>query len=253
MKRAHVLFGGAFVLVIGLYGVASSRAAGREITICVKRSGLVYVIGDGFRRSECRGTDQLISWSAESVPGPQGPAGAHGVDGTNGAPGADGAAGPQGPQGPQGAQGVPGTASITVADGSAVFSQYLIGSETKTWTWVIPEGSYLVFGRVSYSLSSSDTAATRLSCRLKVGGEFGSYDQADAFIVQDQWSPTGGLRGVSTAGSMTLVGTMLFNGRPQLPVAIECESTQSGGSVLVNSARIDALPISGIQRYDHNP
>jgi hypothetical protein len=116
MKRNLVL-AGVLAAVVGLYGFSVTRATGDTVTICVKRSGLVYVIGDGFRRSECRGTDQLISWNTEGVPGPQGPAGADGANGADGAQGpqgeqgpagADGADGAQGPQGPQGPAGTGG-------------------------------------------------------------------------------------------------------------------------------------------------
>jgi hypothetical protein len=125
MKRTHFILAGALVLVLGLYGVASTRAAGDEITVCVKRSGLVYVIGDGFRRSECRPADTLLSWGAagaqgpagaDGAQGPQGPAGTGGANGEDGQPGAQGPAGAdgqpgnQGEQGPQGLQGPQGPA-----------------------------------------------------------------------------------------------------------------------------------------------
>lgn len=118
MKRTFIL-GGILAVAVGLGGYLYTRAAGDVITICVRRSGLVYVIGDGFRRSECRGTDQLVSWNSEGIPGPQGPigpigaTGAEGPQGTlgpQGVAGTNGAQGPQGPQGPQGAVGPQGPA-----------------------------------------------------------------------------------------------------------------------------------------------
>ena len=75
------------------------HAEGTIITVCVKSNGAVYVIGAGFRASDCGARDQLLSWN---VQGPQG------VQGPIGPAGADGAQGPIGLQGPQGIQGSAG-------------------------------------------------------------------------------------------------------------------------------------------------
>src|SRR3989344_7385047 len=48
-----------------------THAEGTTITICVKDSGKVYVVGEGFRETDCRGHDQLLSWNIEGQPGPQ--------------------------------------------------------------------------------------------------------------------------------------------------------------------------------------
>jgi hypothetical protein len=91
------------------------------ITVCVKNNGLLYVIGEGFSRADCRSNDQLLSWNVGGTPGPQGPAGEQGLTGpqgpvgpqglpgNDGAPGANGLQGPVGATGPQGPSGSGGT------------------------------------------------------------------------------------------------------------------------------------------------
>lgn len=95
-----------------------AKAEGEMITICVRNNGTVYVIGEGFRRADCRGNDQLLGWNVGGVPGPQGPAGV---------PGPQGIPGPMGPQGPQG---IPGTggASLDRANVYKVTSSVVIES-----------------------------------------------------------------------------------------------------------------------------
>jgi hypothetical protein len=91
-----------FLVLASLAGFATftvARADSPTITVCVKESGLLYVIGDGFRRADCRRNDQLITWNIGGTPGPQGPQGPIGPQGVAGA---------TGPQGPQGTQGVAG-------------------------------------------------------------------------------------------------------------------------------------------------
>jgi len=89
------------ILSIGLWSY--SRAIGDTISVCVRKSGLVYVIGEGFRRDDCKKNDKLLTW------GIQGPKGDKGDKGEKGDPGEQGIQGEQGVQGPQGEQGLPGT------------------------------------------------------------------------------------------------------------------------------------------------
>ena len=72
------------LLVIGgvlLWGY--SRATGETITVCVKKTGLIYVIGEGFKRTDCKTGDTLLTWNAEGPEGPQGPQGPQGAAGMN--------------------------------------------------------------------------------------------------------------------------------------------------------------------------
>ena len=110
----------AILATLAWWGLA--KAEGEMITICVKRNGTVYVIGEGFRRADCRSNDQLLSWNVGGVSGPQGPAGEQGPAGNDGAPGAPGPQGEQGipgPQGPTGNSGAPGATGPTGPQGPA--------------------------------------------------------------------------------------------------------------------------------------
>lgn len=77
--------------VIGILAIIASfslwslvRADGTEISMCVKQSGVSYVIGIGFAKQECASNEQLLTFN---IQGPQGPQGIQG---------------PIGPQGPEG-------------------------------------------------------------------------------------------------------------------------------------------------------
>lgn len=91
MHRLHFNFNSlglvaaTVLLVIGgvlLWG--HSRATGETITVCVKKTGLVYVIGEGFKRTDCKPGDTLLSWNTEGPTGPQGPQGLQGPAGAAG-------------------------------------------------------------------------------------------------------------------------------------------------------------------------
>lgn len=115
------------------------RAESPSITVCVKKEGEMYMIGEGFKRANCKHNDKLISWNIGGLPGPQGPQGVPGVAGPvgpqgvagpqgpaglDGQPGADGAQGPQGVAGPQGPQGPAGTATGGGIDKSRTYTNY---------------------------------------------------------------------------------------------------------------------------------
>src|SRR5882724_10231643 len=78
---------GAFVLVgivsVGLWTFA--HADGTTISMCVKHTGVSYLIGTGFDNQACKTSEQLVTFN---VTGPQGPQGIQG---------------PIGPAGPEGA------------------------------------------------------------------------------------------------------------------------------------------------------
>ena len=77
----------SFLAVITLFlGVYSyTKAVDSQITICAKKSGLVYIIGDEFRRADCRKNDSLLSWNTTGVKGPKGDKGDTGKDAQHGA------------------------------------------------------------------------------------------------------------------------------------------------------------------------
>lgn len=69
-----------------------TRAGGEQITVCIKKNGLVYVIGEAFKRTECKGTDSLLSWNSDGVQGPKGGKGDTGEQGPKGDRGDSGSA-----------------------------------------------------------------------------------------------------------------------------------------------------------------
>lgn len=111
----------AGIAAFSLLATTAAGADGPTLTACVKKDGAMYLVGESFRRDDCRGNDRLISWNvagpqgvagAAGPAGPQGQAGPQGPAGANGAPGAVGAQGPAGPIGPQGPAGTSAGGSI---------------------------------------------------------------------------------------------------------------------------------------------
>ena len=76
-------------LMIGLWSYSQAASEG-TISICVGKNGLVYILGTGFRRENCRNNESLLTWNAQGVQGPKGDKGDKGDTGQ------------QGPQGPAG-------------------------------------------------------------------------------------------------------------------------------------------------------
>jgi len=87
MKKIMVLFIG-LSLVLGLW--AYTKANGEEVTVCVGRNGLMHVIGEGFRRTECRRGETLLSWNTQGEKGDTGEQGEQGEKGDKGDDGEDG-------------------------------------------------------------------------------------------------------------------------------------------------------------------
>jgi hypothetical protein len=130
---AAVLVGMA---TLSLLASTVAGADGPTITACVKKDGAMYLVGESFRRDDCRGTDKLISWNVAGpqglqgvagVAGPAGPQGLIGPQGPAGAPGAPGAVGAQGPAGPTGPQGPAGTSAGSIGK-SRVYQKIAVGS-----------------------------------------------------------------------------------------------------------------------------
>ena len=106
-KIAALLVG--VVAVTGLSATVVTQANAApidEVTICVKKNGVVYVVGDGFKKADCKKNDSLIvvNSGAQGPIGPQGPIGLTGPQGIQGDAGSQGPQGPVGPQGPTGSQ-----------------------------------------------------------------------------------------------------------------------------------------------------
>jgi hypothetical protein len=112
-----------------------TRAEGEQISVCVKKSGLVYVIGDEFRRQDCKKNDSLLSWNITGTQGPKGDKGDKGDQGD---------VGPMGPQGERGEKGDSGQgeASLHLYDangqdlGKLVYAETGIGRSSTYRTYI---------------------------------------------------------------------------------------------------------------------
>src|SRR4051812_42653929 len=98
------------VVFLGVLGMAASQANAatpQSLTLCVKTGGVVFVVGEGFKKTDCKKNDQLISFSLSET-GDKGPTGDQGAVGPTGAAGAVGSIGPIGDKGPTGDKGPQG-------------------------------------------------------------------------------------------------------------------------------------------------
>jgi hypothetical protein len=118
---------GVFVFLMFGYGVRSTYAfdfggffghwfgdrgggGSESLTVCVKNNGAMYVVGEGFRKADCKKNDRLISLDLQ---GPKGDKGSKGDKGEQGEPGPVGPAGIGG----TGLQGLPGLSAFDLALG----------------------------------------------------------------------------------------------------------------------------------------
>jgi len=99
-------------VIVGTVSItkASSNA---ELTVCVSKDGVMHMIGDSFKRSDCKKNEQIISFNTQGPKGDKGDVGPRGLKGEKGVVGPQGIAGPMGPIGPQGLPGISCTTSTT--------------------------------------------------------------------------------------------------------------------------------------------
>jgi hypothetical protein len=75
-KRTHMLAGmfvaSAIIATSVPYALASSNDS---MTLCIKNSGATFVVGEGFKKGDCKKNEQLVTvFLHAGVTGPQGPA-----------------------------------------------------------------------------------------------------------------------------------------------------------------------------------
>lgn len=100
-KISAFIIGGIIVgLSVFAFQVSAASENPQTVTICIKNSGFVYVVGQGFWAKDCGKKDRLITINTAGVPGPKGDKGDTGE------------VGPQGPKGDQGEQGTQGLQGI---------------------------------------------------------------------------------------------------------------------------------------------
>ncbi len=252
-------------LALAVVGIATTRAAGSEVMLCVKRIGLVYMVGEGFRRADCHPGDTLVSLNTAGAPGPQGPAGPAGPVGPIGPAGAPGVQGIQGikgdsgPQGVKGEQGDKGDTGLTGPPGpqgpagSANPVMRIAGGPGGYWldndewwsrSWSVPAGSYFVMAKIDYHLASSPNGAASIFCRVYLADSPFSIDDGDALHGQDQYGPTGLLRGTTIDGTMNLKGVIMNAGADER-LSVGCRATHaSDGNVSFDWVDLFLIPIA---------
>lgn len=91
-------------LVVGSISITKANS-NAEITICVTKDGTTHMIGNNFKRDDCKKNEKLVTFN---VQGPKGDTGAMGLKGDIGANGLQGIAGLIGAKGEKGDKGDPG-------------------------------------------------------------------------------------------------------------------------------------------------
>ncbi len=150
-----------------------------SVTICVRQSGLMYGVGDGFRKTDCRPQDKLITIGA-------GTAGATGPTGASGTAGATGAAGPTGASGDVGPMGATGSLGPTGATGE-------IGPQGVTGS-MGPEGPTGAQGNLGPEGPTGPTGA------IGPAGESGPQGPIGAIGPSGDFGPTGATGGIGPTG-----------------------------------------------------
>lgn len=85
----------------------------RNVTLCFRNNGLVYLVGGGFKKADCRSNDELISFYLKGIFGDKGPTGDKGQTGDTGPTGIQGPTGVVGPTGLVGQMGPVGDKGST--------------------------------------------------------------------------------------------------------------------------------------------
>src|SRR3989344_6018083 len=76
---------GVVLLAVSLLVWQARAAEDESLTLCFRRNGLVFAVGDGFRRADCRHNERLVTLNlGGGLPGPEGPVGDKGPTGDQG-------------------------------------------------------------------------------------------------------------------------------------------------------------------------
>lgn len=157
------------VSIMSLSAWTFTQAEGDQITVCVKKDGLMYVVGGEFKKKDCKHESNLLTWNKAGLQGPKGDVGATGPQGaqgeagpmgTQGLKGDMGATGPQGEvglSGPQGPKGDTGLLSSTFVVTNSVTSLENIPTGRKVIAEAVcPNGSLLLSGGTQVTYDKSD-------------------------------------------------------------------------------------------------
>lgn len=73
MKKTAVILIISFVILGSVLGLwAYSKADGGTISVCVNKTGVMYMVGQGFIRNNCMKNDKLLTWNIQGPPRPTG-------------------------------------------------------------------------------------------------------------------------------------------------------------------------------------
>jgi hypothetical protein len=78
----YIISLGVIVSTLGFY--TYSMAIDNQISVCVKKDGTVHVIGQDFKRDDCKKNEVFLSWNTQGPKGDQGIPGIQGPKGDSG-------------------------------------------------------------------------------------------------------------------------------------------------------------------------
>ena len=159
MKRILVIFIPLFTYFF-LTPNISSAYANDSLTLCVKKSGVVFAVGSGFHAIRCQKNDKLVTLNLNGSGGvgATGDIGPQGATGSTGAVGETGPTGATGDQGPTGGTGTIGPIGATGANGISGYELVTVTNSTtddpKTVVADCPGGKKAVGGGFTSSTQS---------------------------------------------------------------------------------------------------
>lgn len=179
------------LLALAVPGIAAHAAT---IHACYSKStGDVRIV---LSASQCKSTEQAVSWNTAGPVGPQGPIGPKGEKGATGLEGPKGATGLQGPAGLKGATGAAGPAGATGPQGpaGAAGTQGPTGSQGPTGPTGLqgpagptgpqgPSGTQNLFG--TNSLTANQGNQTGAACTVGTVTLIAGVVYADSYLPAD--------------------------------------------------------------------
>ena len=124
---------------------------------------------------------------------------------------------------------------------------WLDDQEWWTQSWSVPPGSYFVMTKIDYRLASSPNGAAYIFCMIYQGDDAASsIDNGDVLHGQDQYAPTGLVRGTTIDGTMNLKGVFSSFGSVDERLSVSCQATHaSDGNVSVDWVDLFLIPTAG--------
>lgn len=239
MANRHLIAAAIVGLVFGATAVGANTDD-NEIHGCAQKdNGQVRIVDDP---SECRNSEEAVSWNQigpEGPPGPQGPPGPEGPAGPagpEGPAGPQGEAGPPGPEGPPGPQGEPGPSTPPNAKLAANVGRVAIPASGNAGHRVLdislPGGTWALTAK-AYA-DPAEGHDLQVTCRLHTGSFI--YDLVQATDLRDGGHP-------NVRVSLALVGVATIP-PAGATVSLSCASAVNGQEVV--DSKILAIAVNQI-------